>query len=336
MNHATFSSISPDTFSILSAVSVIICTHNPHRLRLDRTLAALQNQTLSTDKWELLVVDNASEPPVVLDLRWHPAARHVHEPVLGLTNARLCGIREARSDLLVFVDDDNELDPGYLEIAAELASAHRQLGCIGAGVIRPEFELTPDPSLKPYLNYLALREVASDQWSNNPEDDGLTPWGAGLVIRAEVARKYAQAMRALSLRRGLGRAGKSLCSGEDDEFSWVAHSLGYGKGLFPRLSLTHLIPAERVQQDYLLRLVEGTRLSHAILDHLHGHPVPEEIPPSYRLALVALVRGRPFQALQYIREARAWSHLSPTDRAFATAMRCGREKARQLIADTQD
>ena len=40
---------------------------------------------------------------------------------LGLTPARLRGIRESRGELLVFVDDDNVLERDYLEVALALA-----------------------------------------------------------------------------------------------------------------------------------------------------------------------------------------------------------------------
>ena len=94
-------------------LSVIICCHNPRRDYLERVLEALKAQTLSTDNWELLVVDNASESLVSAshNISWHPNARHVREENLGLTRARLRGIAESSADLLIFVDDDNV--PGY-------------------------------------------------------------------------------------------------------------------------------------------------------------------------------------------------------------------------------
>ena len=42
-------------------LSVIICTHNPRVDYLYSVLNALQQQTLSHDQWELILVDNASQ-----------------------------------------------------------------------------------------------------------------------------------------------------------------------------------------------------------------------------------------------------------------------------------
>src|SRR5438045_2554303 len=90
----------------MSDISVVICTHNPRPDYLRRVLEALRNQTLPKKQWELLLIDNASSEPVAgnWDLKWHPNARHIGEYELGLTPARLRGIKESCGELLVFVD----------------------------------------------------------------------------------------------------------------------------------------------------------------------------------------------------------------------------------------
>src|SRR5689334_750738 len=99
----------------MPAASVIICTHNPRPDYFDRVLDALRSQTLPPEAWELLVIDNASQVPLSrsLDISWHPAARHILERELGVAYARRRGIKEASSELIVFVDDDNVLDKQY-------------------------------------------------------------------------------------------------------------------------------------------------------------------------------------------------------------------------------
>jgi|SRR5580704_11614417 glycosyltransferase involved in cell wall biosynthesis len=92
--------------------SVILCSHNPRPHYLTRVLSALKDQTLAKDRWELLLIDNASDKPLApnYDLSWHRAAAHIKEPELGLAFARHRGIHEAKGDIWVFVDDDNLLD----------------------------------------------------------------------------------------------------------------------------------------------------------------------------------------------------------------------------------
>jgi glycosyltransferase involved in cell wall biosynthesis len=107
----------------MNTISLILCTHNPCRDYLAATLDGLRAQTLSVDQWEFLLIDNASEAGrgPNADLGWHPGARLIQEEKLGLTPARLRGIREAKGELLVFVDDDNILDTDFLESALKIA-----------------------------------------------------------------------------------------------------------------------------------------------------------------------------------------------------------------------
>ena len=46
-------------------LAIAICTHNPRRDFLERTVASLRDQTLPLTEWELLIVDNASMQLVV-------------------------------------------------------------------------------------------------------------------------------------------------------------------------------------------------------------------------------------------------------------------------------
>ena len=48
--------------SNLPRVSVVIPTHNPRMDYLRRVLEALRQQTLPCEQWELLFVDNNSQP----------------------------------------------------------------------------------------------------------------------------------------------------------------------------------------------------------------------------------------------------------------------------------
>jgi hypothetical protein len=55
----------------------------------------------------------------------------------------------------------------------------------------------------------------------------------------------------------MGRKGNALPGVDDWEMAMSACDLGLGMGKFPELSLTHLIPKERIQLDYLLALQEN-------------------------------------------------------------------------------
>ncbi|SEE13088.1 Glycosyltransferase, GT2 family [Rhizobiales bacterium GAS188] len=249
------------------AASLIICSHNPRPTYLARTLESLRRQDMADDRWELLIIDNASAQPLAdaLDISWHRNGRHVLEPELGLASARQRGMREASSELLVFVDDDNVLAPNYLSEAVRIGQDWPWLGTWGSGAIIPEFELQPRKHLEKLIPNLALREVAAPRWSNIFPCTEATPWGAGLCVRKKVAEAYSQAGRG-SLHIS-DRRGKSLLSGGDVEICYAGCDAGLGMGVFPELKLTHLIPKERVSEDYLLRLFEGIIASNYMLSY---------------------------------------------------------------------
>lgn len=252
--------------STSARISVVICAHNPRREYLIRTLASLRGQTLPHSHWELLLVDNASTEPLTsgFDLSWHPGGRHASEPRAGLINARLLGLAESRGELIVFVDDDNVLAPDYLAVARELSASKPWLGVWG-GHIEPEFEAPPPPWFSPYLPLFAINEVRFEQWSNYTTPNATPPCGAGMCVRRHVAEAWRDRLCADPLRATLGRAGTSLASCEDIDLAFTACELGLGAGRFPALRLVHIIPKERLELSYLLRLIESVAASQVVL-----------------------------------------------------------------------
>lgn len=259
-------------------ISVVICTHNPREDYLEQTLKGLRKQTLPTDQWELLLIDNASDTPLSQswNLDWLPNGRHVSELELGLTPARLRGIREAGSELLVFVDDDNVLEADYLEEAIKIADGHPLVGVYGGSSIGVYAKQPPEWA-KIMLSDLAVRDVTVDSWACLPGIKALVcaPCGAGMVMRKSIAEHYSQLLKNDPVRRELDRKGSSLASAGDSDMALTACKMGYAIGTFAKLSLVHLIPAERLDRNYLIRLAEGQSFSYVILTYLHTEKLPD-------------------------------------------------------------
>ncbi|HEX4867695.1 MAG TPA: glycosyltransferase [Acidimicrobiales bacterium] len=92
-------------------ISVVVCSHGRPR-DLARLLASVQH--LDDPAWELLVVDNGSRPQYDPAMVEAAGGRYVHEPRRGLDHARNRGWQEARGEVVAYVDDDCEVDPGWL------------------------------------------------------------------------------------------------------------------------------------------------------------------------------------------------------------------------------
>jgi len=268
----------------MTDLSVIICTHNPRPELLSRALLALAAQTLPNAEWELILVDNASDPAVEgrFDLSFHPQARVVREMALGLTPARLRGFTEATADLLLMVDDDNFLAPDYLEQALAIGAEYPRLGTWGGQCV-PEFEEPPAEWTKEYRNWIAIREFDRDTWSNVPLDQQAISPGAGLCVRRAVATAYAKLLSENPARKQLDRTGTRLLAGGDTDLSLTSCDLGLGNGSFAALKLTHFIPKRRLEESYLLELVESMTCSSILLNYFRGGGLPQRPSRSQRL-----------------------------------------------------
>jgi glycosyltransferase involved in cell wall biosynthesis len=292
-------------------LSVVLCSHNPKPEYLGRAIDALRQQTLDTGHWEFLLIDNRSESPLAprFDLSWHQHACHVREENLGLTNARLRGIRESRGEVLAFIDDDNVVAPDFLVRVEEVARTHPYVGAWN-GQIHPAFEEPPPAWSKPYWGWLAIREFAKDRWANFPTDE-IVPYGAGLCVRRVVAERYATTVPADPVRLELGRKGTSLSGCEDADIAFTACDLGLGIGLFASIRLSHIIPPSRLRAEYLARIMEGSNYSGTMLKLARGLPVWRE------------PRSLPSRVMQAVR---LW-RLSQADRSITRAGIRGRQRA---------
>lgn len=297
-------------------ISVIICTHNPRPDYLSRVLQALKVQTLPKEMWELLLVDNTSEKilSTEIDLSWHPNSHHIREEQLGLTPARLRGIKESQAEVLVFVDDDNVLDRDYLEVTLKISEDYPFIGAWG-GQIRPEFEEAPAEWIKPYLGMLAIREFDRDIWSNFLSNYDYVPCGAGLCIRRPVVEKYLEMTKNDHSRLRFGTNANNFFRCEDIDLALTACDIGLGMGQFKSLKLLHLLPKNRLQESYLLKLQEGNGYSVTILESFRGK-LPSLSSPTWR--------GRILNYYQLWR-------MEPKAKLFFQASKRGIDKATQEL-----
>ena len=242
----------------LLQLSVIIPAHNPRPDYLGRVLAALAAQTLSYDQWELVIVDNCSQPALSPGLarQGHLAGRVVREDRVGLTAARLAGFASTRGEIVVLVDDDNVLAPDYLATVCRIAAENPRLGT-WSGRVDLEFATGATQPPKQWWGYLAYRQPAAPTISTEIDHHDSTPWGAGMCMRRAVAHAYRDLAQADASRSSLDLQGKRLVYGGDTDIAYTGCDCGFSKGVLPDLRLLHLIPAERCTEDFFNRSIEG-------------------------------------------------------------------------------
>lgn len=91
----------------MKPISAIIPAHNEERY-LEACLRSLRNYAPG-NLLEIIVVDNASSDGTADVAKRFPGVRVVQEPRKGLTQARQRGLKEARGELLAYIDADTRI-----------------------------------------------------------------------------------------------------------------------------------------------------------------------------------------------------------------------------------
>lgn len=113
--------------------SVVVPTRNRAPV-LRACLESLTRQTLPADAFEVIVVDNGSTDDTAAVARAFDGAlrlRLLHEGEPGLHVGRHAGARAARSEVLMFCDDDIEALPGWVEAVVRRFEADPAVALVG-------------------------------------------------------------------------------------------------------------------------------------------------------------------------------------------------------------
>lgn len=139
-------------------ISVITPTHNKVAL-LRRTLASLAAQDMAPSGFEVIVIDDgcSDDTPAFLAGYAGPVALRVVRNVAnrGRSAARNAGLKVATGELVVFLDDDMEVAPGFL--AAHLAF-HATPGRLGVGNVVNAPEVTDSPIVR-YMSTRGAQKI---------------------------------------------------------------------------------------------------------------------------------------------------------------------------------
>ncbi len=255
-------------------LDICLCSHNPRPEILALTIASLARQTVPPGTFQLLLVDNASSPPIPEEvlaplLAAGHAARLTREATPGLTAARLHGIRRTAAPWMLFVDDDNELADDFVAQGLSFARSRDDLGCFGGRLLLPE-TVKPPKWAEPFLPYLGIKDAGpqiltgtGDRWGD------WEPPGAGLWIRRPQLEAYLAHAEEDERSLQLGRKGSSgLSSCDDSLMARQSRSLGLLNAYNPALSLRHHIDPRRFRARYLVRLMAGYGRGHVLLESL--------------------------------------------------------------------
>lgn len=129
-------------------ISVVIPVYNRSKL-LKKTLISLENQTLSKELFEVIVIDDGSKEnisSVCENIRKNSSLqlRDYRQENQGPGTARNLGAKKAKSKLIALIDSDVLADKNWLQNALAIFQEKPNLGAIEGKTIVPEKEkITP-------------------------------------------------------------------------------------------------------------------------------------------------------------------------------------------------
>lgn len=228
-------------------ISVAICTLNRAGY-LRKALQSLSKQTLDTDLYEVLVVDNNStdqtKEVATEDFSHLPNLRYLFEPILGLSQARNTAWKQASGEYIAYLDDDAIASPQWLETILEIFNTRKpQPGCVG-GKVEPIWE-KPRPAwlsdkLLPYLTVI--------DWSDTPAILQGSKYAAGANMA--FPKRVIEEIGGFETR--LGRKGKNLLSNEEMYVKDQLSALNYEIYYHPQASVKHHVAASRLEKQWFI------------------------------------------------------------------------------------
>src|ERR1700730_4911045 len=228
-------------------ITVILCTFNRCRGLAKALESVAASKLPDSVEWEVLVVDNNSSDQTrelveAFRHQFPDRARYVFEPQPGKSYALNTGIREARGDILAFLDDDVAVDSTWLQ---NLTAALHDKKWAGAGgrIVLQWPDSIPNWLSKegPYPRH------GFPGFDLGPESREMpcAPVSTNMAFRRSVFERFG----AFRTELGVSPVRPAPPIREDAEFGWRLISAGRPLRYEPSAVVYHLLPEVKQNKD---------------------------------------------------------------------------------------
>ncbi|MAU12573.1 MAG: hypothetical protein CL607_22320 [Anaerolineaceae bacterium] len=183
----------------LPFISVVIATRERPKM-IKQALDTLIK--LDYPNYEIVVVDNVPQSQathdVVATFQDQPVpVRYLVEQKPGLSNARNCGARAAKGDIIAVTDDDVLVDSNWLNEIVRGFKAADNVACVCGLILPAEFETLAQYRLEQFGGFsMGFSRKLYDTGPNRPPSSPLFPYtvgaigsGANMAFSADVMRE---------------------------------------------------------------------------------------------------------------------------------------------------
>jgi GT2 family glycosyltransferase len=258
---------------VMLVLAILVPTYNRAAL-LRRALSSLSAQVDAASDSQLIVIDNNSTDETRAVCGEFPHVRYLFEQAQGLSHARNAGIAELRDrqgmEIVVFVDDDVEVAPGWLDAVRRAFEARPDIDAVGGRVLPQNSSEFPAWLTPSHWAPLALQDHG-----NQPrvfcadEPRGLI--GANLAVRTAMFDRVGV------FSPHVQRVKDDIGSTEDHEFLVRMYAAG-GKALYvPDALVTTRVPPERMTREYHRRWHRGHGRFHAVMEGAELQQAPRRL-----------------------------------------------------------
>jgi glycosyltransferase involved in cell wall biosynthesis len=138
-------------------ISVVISTYN-RPVKVAKTIECFSNQTIPTEDYEIVIVDNGSKEPVVLaeNLRQKDIKLIRFEQNKERSISRSTAVNNTIGELIVFSDDDLIVESDFLEHHIKAHTEWDKLMAIGKIILPPERLSEPGIRFRQELEQLGI------------------------------------------------------------------------------------------------------------------------------------------------------------------------------------
>lgn len=231
--------------------SIITCTYNREKY-LGQTLKSVCEQTFPAGDYEILVVDNNSTDNTAFiceQYRKNYSDKqffYFKEVNQGFSFALNRGIKEARGEYIVFVDDDETINTNHLELLYAYLEKYPQAELIASPVV-PIYE-NGEPEWMSHFTQRLIGGYFNQGDKVKILDANHYPGTGHTIIKRELYEKYGY------YNTELGRKGTSLIGAEDKDMFNRLKNNGISAYYFPAIPIYHHIPESKTTDDFFNRL----------------------------------------------------------------------------------
>lgn len=242
-------------------LSVVVCTYN-RAVLLPLCLESLTSQSLDKSLYEVIIVNNNSNDGTqqIADsfAGMYDNFRVVIERKQGISHARNCGWREARSEFVAYLDDDAKATPEWCErVLKALQTVSPPPAAVG-GTIHPFYETAPpvwfteDFEIRTWGTTAGFLEHPRAQYGFS---------GSNMAFRKSILAEYG------GFSAEYGPIGQTTRMGEDTELFFRVYDKHPWFWYDPAILVYHWTPAKIMKVSYRFCRAFKTSVAVACIQH---------------------------------------------------------------------